>query len=205
MSGFLKRCGFALLLGGLLLALINLVLTPLMPSGEDEAATRLSAIYLVRLSASGLAALFLLFGCIGAHLAQRHAAGRFGAFAFGVVFVGNALVVAIEWSNVFVLRAVAETLPEALAALDASTLMTIGFAASAGLFGLGWLLLAISMLRSGVFARWTAVAIIAGFVAIPALAATPLGLAGAIAGNVILGLGIAGLGRDLIRLPADGS
>jgi len=199
MNGFTRSCGIALVLGGALLILINAFLTPLLPTDQSEVAIRTSAIYLFRLSASGIAAMLLLFGCLGVHLAQRSVSGAFGGAAFIIVFVGNCLLVAVEWSNVFVLRAVAQSNPEALSALDESMLLTIGFASAAGLFALGWLLLAVSLWRTRVFARWAPLTILAGLIAIPALGATPLGMAGAIAGNVVLGLGIMGLGRALAK------
>lgn len=200
MNRFIRSCGISLALGGLLLILTNVLLTPMLPGDQDEAATRTSAAYLVRLSTSGVAALLLLFGCVGVHLAQRDDAGLIGIAAFIVVFVGNALVVAVEWANVFILRPVAQVGPEALEALGDSVLMTAGFASAAGLFALGWLLLAISILRAAVLPQWPPLLIIAGMVAIPLLGATPLGMIGAIVGNAVLGLGLAGLGRSLAKM-----
>ena len=191
--------GVALVLGGGLMILLNVFLTPLMPSDQGEEVLRTSAIYLYRLSASLIAALLLLFGCFGVFLAQRKVVGVFGTVAFLVAFVGNGLLVGVEWSNVFVLRALAQSSPEALGALDESKLLMIGFVSAAGLFALGWILLAASVIKSQVFARWIPVTVIVGLVLIPALGATPLGLAGAIAGNVVFGLGIMAMGRDLAK------
>ncbi len=199
MKTLIKGCGVALVCGGALLILVNTFLTPRMAAHEDEALMRTSTIYLVRLSAAGVVALLLLFGTLGVHLAQRAAAGALGAVAFLAAFVGSALLVAVEWSNVFVLRAVAQTSPEALAALDGSTLLNVGFASAAGLFALGWLLLAISAWRAGVIGRLAPLAAIAGLFLIPLLAATPLGMTGAIVGNAVLGLGLMGMGRGVVR------
>lgn len=200
MNGFARGCGFTLVFGGALLILINAILTPLMPMQEGEAILRTSGIYLLRLSASGVAALLLLFGCLGLHLVQRGASGLFGTIAFVVAFVGNVLLVAVEWTNVFVLRAVAQTSPEALDALGETSLMKIGFSSAAGLFGLGWLLFSISLWRARIFPRWAAITMLAGLLLIPALGATPLGIAGAIVGNAIFGLGLIGSGRALARI-----
>ena len=62
---------------------------------------------------------------------------------------------------------------------------------------LGWILIALSVLRSRVFPRWIPLTVIAGLVAIVALGATPLGLVGAIAGNVVFGSGIIAMGWKL--------
>ncbi len=203
MNEFTRRSGIALILGGALLILINVILTPMLPTQEGEEILRTSTIYLFRLSASVVTAMLLLFGCFGVHLAQRSASGVFGKMAFIVAFVGNSLLVAVEWSNVFVLRAVAQTNPEALGLLDKSSLMTTGFASAAGLFMLGWLLLAVNILLARVFSRRVAITIIAGLILIPVLTASPIGMAGAILGNVVLGLGIIGLGHALARRVSD--
>jgi hypothetical protein len=133
------------------------------------------------------------------HLAQRSVSGKFGTVAFLVSFVGTGLLFAVEWSNLFVLRAVAQTSPEALAPLDKSSLMTVGFASGAGFFVLGWLLLSVSLWRARVFPRWTALTTFAGLILIPALGATPLGTSGQIPGNVIFGFGLLGLGYALAK------
>lgn len=202
MNRFIRSCGVSLVLGGLLLVLVNVVFTPLLPVDQGDAATRTSTIYLVRLTLAGVAALLLLYGSAGIYLAEQKSAGLFHALAFGIAWVGTCLIVAVEWSNVFVLRPLAQANPAALEAVGDSTLVIVGFALSAGLFALGWLLLAVSTLRSSQFPRWTAIAIIAGLIAIPVLSASPLGLMGAIIGNALFGLGIAGQGVALRRYSA---
>jgi hypothetical protein len=201
MYEFLRRCGVALVLGAILLILINVVVTPFylqfLPQGET--ALRTSGIYLLRFSLAVIEALLLLFGCLGLHLGQRCVSGRFGAAAFLVCFTGTSLLFAFEWSNLFVLRAVAQTSPDALTALDKSPLMTTGIASAAVLFMLGWLLFSISLWRARVFPRWTALTALAGLISLPALGATPMGLAGQIVGNVIFACGLLGLGYSLAR------
>jgi hypothetical protein len=136
MSGFARRCGFALMLGGASMILINVILTPLLPGGHSSAVTMSSRIFVIRQSASCVAALLLLLSCIGVHLAQRMTAGLFGGVAFSVAFVGGCLLFAVEWTNVFVLHPLART-PEAMVAFDKAPLSTIGFASAAGLLALG--------------------------------------------------------------------
>lgn len=199
MSRQLKLFGIPLLMGGILLIIVNIILTPQLPLDQDEAVLRTSMIYLLRLSAAGVTAILLLFGCIGLYLAQRDTAGVPGTIAFLIAFIGNSLLVCVEWSNVFVFRAVAQSYPEALSVLDKSTLVDIGFASAAGLFAIGWILMAISTIMSKVFARWIPVTVIAGLILIPVLGSTPLGLAGAITGNTVFGLGIAAMGWNLSR------
>jgi hypothetical protein len=201
MNGFIRGCGIALILGAVLLILINVIISPfyLQSLQQGEAVFRTSGIYLLRLSAALVDALLLLFGCLGLHLRQRGVSGKFGTVAFLVSFVGTSLLFAVEWANLFVLRAVAQTSPETLSALDKSSLMTVGFASAAGLFALGWLLLSVSLWQANVFPRWAALTTLAGLISIPALGATPLGFAGQITGNVIFGLGLVGLGYSLAK------
>ena len=149
--------------------------------------------------AAGVTAILLLFGCVGVYLSQRDSAGVFGTTTFLIVFVGNSLLVCIEWSNVFVFRAVAQSYPEALSILDKSTLINIGFASAAGLFAIGWILVAVTTIMSKLFARWIPITVIAGLVLIPVLGATPLGLTGAIIGNTVFGLRIAAMGWNLAK------
>jgi hypothetical protein len=198
MNGLIRSCGIALVIGGALLILINVILTPLLPEQEGEVAVRSSTVYLLRLSSSGVVALLLVLGSLGLRLI-RTGSGVFGSVAFAVAFIGSSLLVAAEWANVFVLRAVAETSPEALGALGDSSLMRMGFVSAAGLFSLGWLLVAIDLLRTREFARWGGLSVVAGLILIPVLGATPLGSVGAIAGNVVFGAGLVGLGHAVAR------
>jgi hypothetical protein len=201
MNGFIRSCGFALVIGGALLVLINVILTPLLPEQAGEVAVRTSTVYLVRLSASGVVALLLVLGSLGVYLI-RSDSSAFGTVAFVIAFIGSSLLVAVEWANVFVLRAVAETSPETLGALGDSSLMTVGFVSAASLFSLGWLLLAVDILRARELARWGAVSVLAGLILIPVLGATPLGLVGAILGNVVFGAGLMSLGQAVARAGA---
>ena len=199
MRGNTRIFGIALVLGGGLLILLNVFLTPLLPMDQGEAVLRTSTIYFWRLSAAGVTAVLLLLGCFGVFFSHWKTVGVFGNIAFLVAFLGNSLLVAVEWSNVFVLRAVAQSSPEALGPLDNSTLMTVGFASAAGLFTLGWIMLATSAIMSRVFPLWVPIAVISGLILIPVLGATPLGLKGAIVGNVVFGLGIMAMGWESAR------
>jgi hypothetical protein len=201
MNDFLRGCGVALLVAAVLMLVIQLALTPpyLQYQTQGDAAFRSSGPYLLRISAALVDTWLLLFGCVGLQLAQRGASGRFGAVAFVIAFAGTALMLALEWTNLFVLRALAQSAPEALAALDKSSLMTAGFASGAGLFLVGWLLFCASLWRANRLPRWASFTAIAGLLALVPLGAA-LGNPGQIAGNVIFGVGLAGLGRALARM-----
>jgi len=201
MKGFLRSCGITLGSGAVLLILTNVILTPsyLASFQQGEAIARASGIYLLRLSVALIVALLLLFGCIGLYLSQKSVSGKFGAVAFLVSFVGTSLLFAVEWSNLFVLRAVAQTSPETFVHLNESSLMTAGFASGAGIFMSGWLLLSISIWKANVFPRWGPLSTLLGLVLIPALGVTPIGIIGQVIGNVVFGLGLFGLGYSLAK------
>lgn len=115
-------------------------------------------------------------------------------------YVLTRFLIAVEWSNLFMLRAVAQTSPETLSVPDKSPLMTMGFASGAGAFMLGWLLLSVSLWQANVFQRWAALSTLMGLILIPALGASPLGVLGQIVGNVVFGLGLIGLGYSLANM-----
>lgn len=201
MNDYFRGCGFALLLGGGLLIFINVFITPsyLASFKQGEAFARASGIYLLRISLALVDVALLLFGSPGLYLNHKSASGTFGTVAFIVTFIGTSLLFAIEWSNLFVLRPVAQTSPESLGLLDKSSLLTAGTASGASLFMLGWLLLAVSLWRANVFPQWAAPATVAGIILIPLLGVTPLGTIGPVIGNVILGLGLIGFGYSLLQ------
>ena len=200
MNDYLRGCGLALVLGGGLLIFINVIITPsyLASFKQGEAVARASGIYLLRISLALVDVSLLLFGSTGLYLNHKAASGTFGTAAFLATFLGTSLLLAIEWSNLFVLRPVAQTSPEALGLLDKSSLMTAGSASGAGIFMLGWLLLAMSLWRANLSPQWAAPATIAGIILIPILGVTPLGVIGQVIGNVVFGLGLIGFGYSLL-------
>lgn len=196
MKALQKDCGRALILGGLLLIVLNAVFTPLMPHDESEEVLRTSWPYLVRLSLAVFAAICYVLGAIGVRQAQEDRAGVFDKMAFWVAFLGSSLLVGLEWSNVFVLRPVAQVAPEALDALGEAPLYGLGFASGGSLYALGWILVAISVWRTGIAPRWVPLSILAGFVTTIALGVA-VGVLGMAAGSVVIGAGLIGLGRAI--------
>ena len=199
---FIRGCGLALLVGGILTMLINLIFTPLLFGAKlPPAVVPTTQLFLLRQSTSGLAALLIIFGCLGVslHLMNKMPSGAVTALVFLASFIGSCLVFAVEFCNVFVLRTVAQSNPDTFLAIDKSSFMNIGMASGVGLFALGWLLLSINVWRSKLLPRWAALATFSGLILIPTLQA-PLGLVGAIVGNAVFGTGLAGLGWALSKI-----
>jgi hypothetical protein len=200
-EAFVRGCGVALAIAGLLMIVVNVIVTPLLPSGESFAATAASTAFLWRQSLAAVAAVMLMFGAIGLYLRQINRWGAFGALTFAVALIGSALLLATEWIQIFETRDLARRAPETLNSLDAAGvgLDDIGAMAAMATLVVGWIGLALLTLRSGIFSRQTPKVIIAGFFATPFLSAVlPPVVAGAI-GNTILGGGLAALGWELSR------
>src|ERR1700681_3885717 len=98
-TSFIQGCGWALVLGGILTILINLILTPLLFGAKmPPAVAPTTLLFLLRQSASGVAALLIIFGClgIGLHLTQRPESGVGGTIVFLIAFIGSCLIFAVE-------------------------------------------------------------------------------------------------------------
>jgi hypothetical protein len=197
---FSRWTGLALSGGGALTILINAILTPLLPRHAIFAVTAASSLFLWRQSLSAVAAALLLFGCVGLYLLEHERAGRFGAFAFAVAFLGTALLLGTEWNEVFLVRDLAQRAPAALQKLDGAphpSLYDLGAIIPLSIFTIGWIAMAASMIRNRSLPRTASVLVIAGFFAIPILSAVIHNSSGAIAGNAILGAGWFWLGHEL--------
>ncbi len=125
--------------------LINAGLTPFLPRGAPFVEVAASTVFLLRQGLSGVAAVLLLFGTVGLYLRQAGRDGRFGGAAFALAFLGSALLVAHEWSEVFLVRDLALRAPDALRALEAPGrpgLYDVGAMIALGTFTAGWIALA---------------------------------------------------------------
>ena len=192
--------GIAVAAGGTLTLLINAGLTPFLQPDAPYPETAASSVFLWRQSLSALAALLLLVGSIGLYLFQADSAGRFGALAFGLAFVGSALLLANEWGQVFFVRELALKNPDVLQAFEDAqgpSLFDIGALIAITAFTLGWLAFSISILLARVYSRLGPILVIAGFFATPILGAALPGVVGLIVGNAVLGGGWMVLGREL--------
>jgi hypothetical protein len=194
-----RFCGFALLLGGILTILINLILTPLVFGGKiPPLVIPTTNVFLWRQSASLVAALAMVFGCLGLglHLMRGTRMSVFEGIAFFVALLGACLVVAVEFCDVFILRTVAQTSSTTFAALNKSTFVNVGIASAVGVFALGWILLSIGVWRARRLPRGPVIVALTGLILIPILQGA-LGVAGAMIGNAFFGFGLAALGWSL--------
>jgi len=201
-SPLVRWSGLALAAGGVLTFLINASLTPFLSRGGPFAEVAASPVFLWRQGLSGVTGILLLFGTVGLCLRQAGRGGRFGGAAFTLAFVGSALLVAHEWTEVFLVRDLALRAPDALRVLEAPgrpALYDIGAMAALGTFTVGWIALAVSTLRVTPASRRGAWLVIVGFFTIPLLGAALPGTWGFVAGNAVLGAGWLLLGVDVSR------
>ncbi len=197
-EGFFTITGAALILGGLLTALINIFLTPQLDLGSSYSVMAGSSLFFVRLMLAGFAALLVLIGCTGLYVLQAEKTGMFGLVAFLLTLMGMAALFANEWTSVFTIHEIAKVDPEALEALEDSALFDAGAIIALGLSVLGWLALAAVTLRAGILPRWASISVIAGFVLVMVLPAM-MGVWGAALANTVLGAGWIGLGWSVAR------
>src|SRR5262249_33102134 len=146
--------GLALATGGVLTFFINAFLTPLLPKGSEVAAA--SAIFLWRERGSGGAPPLLPAGSAGFCFSRAPPVGRWGTLAFSFAFVGSALLLAMEWGEVFIVRTLALRSPQSLPGLEGGPGLSpydLGAMIAFGAFTLGWLAFGMVTLRGGILPR----------------------------------------------------
>jgi hypothetical protein len=165
MSRFVRAGAWAAMVSGLAMVvsmLMEWLVVPYERLGHIEAYfTNTSTV------ASGLRLLsivLLLWGLIGIYGRQSRAAGTFGLWAFGVVFLGTALTVGNVWAEVFVWPTLAQVAPNAMTGpiTEVSPYLSTGLTLSFPLFGIGLILFGAATFWAGVYPRWIAVLLIIG-------------------------------------------
>ncbi len=197
--------GSCLVLGGVLVALLNLILTPMLPIDEGSIAVSTSAALGIRLPLAALTVVLTTLGCVGLYLAHADRL-RVGALAFLVAGVGGMMMFFAETVQFTLVRDLAFEVPETWEALESAGALgryDLAFAIAVATYALGWLAIAVVTLRAGVLGRRGPYVLLAGVLLAPILGGFG-GILGAAAGSVILGAGWALLGLDLRHSAAAG-
>jgi hypothetical protein len=139
----------------------------------------------------------LAVALVAVYLRQARAAGTFGALAFAVALVGVVEHAGNMWFDGFAAPWIAAVAPAAFAA-ERTPVLLAGALASYALFGLGWLLFGVSVLRARVLPRAIGIAFLVSGVLGLAAGAAPFG---APVGLTFLVLGV-WLARTVSRPPA---
>lgn len=201
----IRLCGTALVAGGLLAALVNAILTPLLPTGTGGAAVAGSLAFGIRMPLAAASVAMTTFGVVGLYLALAHRL-RWGSLAFLVAGVGGLLAFCAECVQFTLVRDLAFEVPEVLDRLQGADQLArydLGFAIAVSLFALGWLAVGFVTLRAGVLPKRGPLTLLAGLFLLPLLGGLA-GIWGAVAGNMVLGAGWVLLGVDLSRSAESG-
>lgn len=199
-QAFVPFAGTSLFAGGLLAALLNLVLTPQLPTDGGSIAVMTSTAFAIRMPLAATSLVLVTIGCVGLYLVHAHRL-RLGSVAFLVAGIGGMMSFCAECVQFTLIRDLAFQAPETLERLENAGELSrydLAFAIAVAVFALGWLAVAVVMLRAGVLGRRGPWAFIVGMFLVPLLGAAG-GVWGAVAGNVVLGGGWALLGLDLRR------
>lgn len=203
-SSIERFAGLALITAGALEVVVNSILTPLLPRGVPFAQTAVSPVFACRQSIAAVCATLLAFSTVGLYLRQSHRAGRLGAVAFAIAFCGSALLLGMEWAQLFDIRDFARRAPDTLNAMNAAhglSLSDIGALIVLVTFTIGWLAIAAVAIWTRIPSRMAASMVVIGFFLIPILRPVLPGLLGPIIGNAVLAAGWTWLGFGLWRDP----
>jgi hypothetical protein len=190
-SHLIRWSGLAALLGGALFALFAVVEFALF-SGQPQSAV-------VATGAWGIVQVFYIVACVlislglvGAYTLQAGEGGSLGLAAFLLALTGTIMVAGAEWSAAFIAPWVAQVAsPEVLDA-EPTGMLAAGVLSTFILFGLGWFLFSLVLLRTGVLSRGTALVIMIG-----AISVVVHGLLGLPFNSVVFGVALAWMGKAL--------
>jgi hypothetical protein len=148
----------AAILGGLLLISGDLLGLVVGQSGDTYTGTPIEKVMAVLFLAGKV---LVLLGLIGLYLRQAKSAGRFGLVAFLIALTGTGLMIASDWSEVFIAPILQDVAPGLLETNPPASIM-VGFMLNFFTETLGWLLFGIATFRARVLPRPAALLVIVG-------------------------------------------
>ncbi|MEP0262425.1 hypothetical protein [Dokdonia sp.] len=200
MNKLIPFSAIALCSAGVLIVIVNAIVTPFFDthlSFEQQAA---STLFLLRQGLSAITAILLFFGSIGIYLSLCNKANRHGFISFILVSIGNMVLLAQEWGEIFIIHQLAQTTPDALVKIEAIenfNQLDLGAIIAFSFFVIGWILFSIFIMQNNVYKAVGPILIISGLFATPILSAVLSAIIGLIIGNTLVGLGWFMLGREL--------
>jgi hypothetical protein len=148
----------AAILGGLLLLTGDLLGLVVGQSGDTYTDTPIEKVMAVLFLVGKV---LILISLVGLYLRQAKYAGRLGLVAFLIALAGTALMIASDWSEVFIAPILQEVAPD-LVETNTPTLLITGFVINYFTETLGWLLFGIATFRARVLPRPAAILLAAG-------------------------------------------
>lgn len=188
MSNPIRWSGLAAFVGGILYALFMFF------HPANEVAGMRTATWMPVHAMWLVATLLILLGLVGLHVQQAQQSGRPNLMGFLIAFFGTALLLADTWVETFIFPTLALRVPGLFEAPPASFMVAIllGYL----LFVLGYVLLGISIARSGILPRWAGL-LLAGGAPLFVVGAATVQIV-AIIGAVLFGVGWRWLGYALL-------
>ncbi len=199
---FYRWLSLSLAAGGAVALIVHVVITPLVPSSEGFEVVASSSAFLWRQSLSAVVAAFILLGAAEILWRPAQGAPRWAAPAAALAMLGSAALIAQEWGEVFIVRALALAEPAALVRLDSAPGIDsydLGAMIALGLFTAGCLALIAAALRTSGGAKAGPWLVLAGFFLIPLGGALTHSVLGSIPGDVVMDLGWILWGLDRYR------
>ena len=192
-SKLIRTGALAILVSGALTVIADLVrlLTDIDFENVSDAATRDAWLFVV--VPYLLATVLLLAGLIALHARQSEAAGIPGLVGFLIAFLGTALVLGLNWAEVFVLPSLAVEAPIFLRTEQVAGALNLWYTVTFLLFAVGLVLFGVAALWAGVYPRVAAIVFIVGALIEFASVFVQFPL-----NNVVSGVGAAWLGFALL-------
>jgi hypothetical protein len=182
---------------------LNVLVSPHLPAGSF-AVIAASQVYFVRQVIAATVAMALVFALVGLREGRWAGTGIFAGVACVSVLAGQVLLFAIEFGQALIVHDYALHAPAALdrTMADPRGPLATGAIVAIVVFYLGWLLLAVALLRARRVSRLSAGLLLAGFLATPLLnAIKALGAAGGIIASLVVGAAWFLLGLQMMRAP----
>jgi len=199
----IRASGACLCAAALTTLALNVLVSPHLPAGPFSAIAA-SRVYFARQVIASAVAMALVFGLAGVRESRLAGSGRFAVVACASALAGQVLLFSIEYGQAFIVHDYALMAPAALdgAMGNPHGPLAIGAILAIAIFYLGWILLAIALLRARRIPRMSAGLLLFGFLVTPVLnGIKALGVVGGIVASLIVGAGWFLLGLRMIRMP----
>lgn len=196
-SNLIRWSGLAALIGGLMIAILE-VFEYVLYGGEPDSAAAATGTFLTIYVLYMVAIVLIFLGLVGLYARQAEKAGTFGVIAFVAAVIGMVMMSGLQWSVLTFGAWLAEIAPEIFDSEPTGIAATM-FMITLALFVLGWILFGIASLRASVLNRIAAVVLIVGSVWLFVAFMVEL------PATVIFAIGFAWLGYSLWSIPSESS
>jgi hypothetical protein len=189
-SNLIRWSGLAAVVGGVLLAICDVLNAILFP-GEPSSDVMTTSLWFVVQVLGLVGVVFITLGLVGLYARQAKRTGILGLIAFVVAFSGTLMVFGLLWGEPFLGPGLAKSAPEALE-VEPTGVMLAGVIFTFVLFTLGWFLVGLVSIQANLLPRGAAVLLMVGAVLFIILTLLELPL-----WSIVLDVAVAWLGYAL--------